>query len=73
MKRRTGRFEKSLLMAVMIGLLSLSPHAVKAVEIGDVAPDFTLLSTSGKTISLSQFKGKQPVLLEFYVADLGVT
>jgi peroxiredoxin len=40
-----------------------------ALEVGEKAPDFTLPSTMGEQISLSQFRGKQHVLLEFYVRD----
>jgi hypothetical protein len=40
-----------------------------ALEVGEAAPDFTLPSTTGEQISLSQFRGKQPVLLEFYAVD----
>ena len=40
-----------------------------ALEVGEHAPDFTLPSTTGETISLNQFRGKQLVLLEFYGAD----
>jgi peroxiredoxin Q/BCP len=40
-----------------------------ALEVGELAPDFTLPSTTGEQISLSQFRGKQPVLLEFYGSD----
>jgi peroxiredoxin len=40
-----------------------------ALEVGELAPDFTLPSTTGEKISLSQFQGKQPVLLEFYAVD----
>jgi peroxiredoxin len=39
------------------------------LEIGEKAPDFTLPSTIGGQISLSQFQGKQFVLIEFYGAD----
>ena len=37
--------------------------------LGDQAPDFELPSTTGGKISLSQFRGKKLVLLEFYGAD----
>jgi peroxiredoxin Q/BCP len=40
-----------------------------AIEVGDKAPDFTLPSTTDEKISLSQFRGKKLVLLEFYGAD----
>lgn len=36
---------------------------------GRKAPDFTLPATGGKTISLSDFKGKQNVVLYFYPKD----
>ena len=36
---------------------------------GAAAPDFALPSTSGETISLSDFKGKQAVVLYFYPKD----
>jgi peroxiredoxin len=35
-------------------------------QIGDVAPDFTADSTSGKPVTLSSFRGKQNVLLAFF-------
>ena len=38
------------------------------VKPGDVAPDFTLKAISGKTITLSDFRGKKNVLLSFIPA-----
>ncbi len=38
------------------------------VKIGQRAPDFTLPSLSGETISLSQFKGKKHVVISFVPA-----
>jgi peroxiredoxin len=35
-------------------------------QVGDVAPDFTAPSTSGKDVSLSSFRGKRNVLLAFF-------
>ncbi len=40
-----------------------------ALEVGEHAPDFTLPSTTGEAVSLSQFRGKNLVLLEFYGVD----
>src|SRR3989441_11294826 len=37
--------------------------------IGKPAPDFTLPSTTGESISLRQFKGKKTVILYFYPKD----
>lgn len=35
-------------------------------NVGSVAPDFTAKSTSGETLTLSQFKGRKNVLLAFF-------
>ncbi len=35
-------------------------------QVGEMAPDFTLPSTSGEKVTLSQFRGKQHVLLAFF-------
>jgi peroxiredoxin Q/BCP len=40
-----------------------------ALKVGDVAPEFTLLSTSGSLVSLSDFRGKKAVVLFFYPKD----
>jgi peroxiredoxin len=37
-----------------------------AIQVGDVAPEFALPNGKGETISLSSFRGKQPVVLAFY-------
>jgi peroxiredoxin len=58
-----------LLLAGVLVVASVAP----AVEVGEKAPDFTLPSTQGGQISLSQFRGKTLVLLEFHVNDFGVT
>ncbi len=38
-----------------------------AVKVGDMAPDFTLLDTSRKSVSLHDFRGKKNVALAFYI------
>jgi peroxiredoxin len=37
------------------------------LKVGDVAPDFTLPSTAGGTVKLSDFRGKNNVVLAFFV------
>ena len=54
-----------LLLAGMLNGVGMAT----ALEVGEQAPDFTLPSTMGGEISLSQFRGKKLVLLEFYAAD----
>ncbi len=62
-----------LLLGVLLAGVLFVAGVATALEVGEKAPDFTLPSTTGEKISLSQFQGKKPVLLEFYVADFGGT
>jgi peroxiredoxin Q/BCP len=39
------------------------------IEVGDAAPEFTATTSSGQRISLSDFKGKEAVVLFFYPKD----
>ena len=39
------------------------------VKIGDTAPDFTLPSQAGTSVSLSDFRGKKNVVVYFYPKD----
>lgn len=39
-----------------------------AASVGDIAPDFTLPGTGGRTFSLSSYRG-QPVVIVFYPGD----
>jgi peroxiredoxin len=41
--------------------------AKTTLKVGDVAPDFTLLSDQWKPVKLSDFRGKKNVVLAFYV------
>jgi hypothetical protein len=67
---RTGRRMRFVvaLLACLAMTVSGSPAAV-ALEIGDRAPDFTLPTTTSEKISLTQFRGRKAVLLEFYGGD----
>ncbi len=44
------------------------PEVAKThLKVGDIAPDFTLPSTTGGRVTLSDHRGKQNVILAFYV------
>ena len=58
-----------IMVSTALASLLMVPGVALALEVGEKAPDFTLPSTTGEQISLSQFRGKQHVLLEFYVRD----
>jgi hypothetical protein len=62
-----------LMVSLTLASLLFVPGVLRAVAVGEQAPDFTLPSTTGEPISLRQFRGKQHVLLEFYVRDHGPT
>jgi hypothetical protein len=69
----TKRLRNVLLLGVLLaGMLGGAPVAT-ALDVGEQAPDFTLPSTIGEKISLSQFRGKTAVLIEFYGADFAPT
>jgi cytochrome oxidase Cu insertion factor (SCO1/SenC/PrrC family) len=56
----------ALFALVIVLMLSLGIQQAKSyVGVGDTAPDFTLVSVNGDTISLSDYAG-QPVLLNFF-------
>ena len=66
----TGTFMVAV-STILLGVGSVASPRLAAAEpmVGDRAPDFTLPATTGGSISLSQFRGKKMVLLEFYGAD----
>ena len=63
----------SLFMVVLVSgaLLFFNAGDGMALKVGDKAPDFTLPSTTGEKISLSDFRGKKPVALFFYIFAFG--
>jgi peroxiredoxin len=50
------------LIAAAILATSLSPGAFAAATVGQAAPDFALTDVNGKTVKLSDFKGKNVVM-----------
>jgi cytochrome oxidase Cu insertion factor (SCO1/SenC/PrrC family) len=73
MRRRPPGVARLLMVSLTLARLLLVTGVALAVEVGEQAPDFTLPSTTGEPIRLSQFRGKTHVLLEFYVQDHGPT
>lgn len=53
------------LIVLALGMPAISQGAT--LQVGDKAPDFTLPDQNGKSVSLSQYLGKQNVILAFYV------
>src|SRR5262245_36708330 len=54
-----------LMLVFALGFEAL-PAAAQELKVGDPAPNFTLQATDGKTYTLSDFKGKQAVVLAWF-------
>jgi hypothetical protein len=63
-------------LLLLLGLAGSVAPSAKAQEeavaktnlkVGDVAPDFTLLSDKWEQVKLSEYRGKKNVILAFYV------
>jgi len=58
---------KALVFAMAVAAaLAAVPATAADLKVGDPAPDFTLQATDGKTYKLSDFKGKQSVVLAWF-------
>ncbi len=53
------------LLLLLLLLLLAGGCASTAIKVGDRAPDFQLSSLDGRTVKLSDFRGK-PILLSFW-------
>lgn len=53
---------------IILLLLAGCGRATGGLKEGDKAPDFRLPTATGTTVSLSDYVGKQPVLLFFHMA-----
>lgn len=67
MKLATLLFQTILLLSVStVATTQPSPMRGTPVGVGDVAPNFTLEDQSGRRVTLSDARGKTPVVLVFY-------
>jgi peroxiredoxin Q/BCP len=60
------KFALKCVVAAMAAAMVLNVSAVLGLTVGDPAPDFTLQGSDGKTYKLSEFKGKQAVVIAWY-------
>ncbi|QBG34618.1 peroxiredoxin family protein [Litorilituus sediminis] len=52
--------------ALLTSLLLISTAAATELKVGDIAPDFNLQATTGEYFKLSDYRGKQAVVLAWY-------
>jgi peroxiredoxin Q/BCP len=58
-----------LLSTVLASTLAAQMQPPKThLKVGDLAPDFTMPSTAGGKVTLSDFRGKKAVVLAFFPA-----
>ena len=46
--------------------VAATAFGAEELKVGDQAPDFKLVGSDGKTYTLSEFKGKQAVVIAWY-------
>lgn len=64
------RSRRLLVMGVLVGVLAglAGAGAAGALEVGEKAPDFTLVGPEGKPVKLSELTAKGPVVLYTFIA-----
>lgn len=55
-----------MIVALANATFAQTQTAEKPVGVGDAAPNFTLVDQNGTKVTLSDYKGKSPVVLVFY-------
>jgi hypothetical protein len=66
--------ERALVVVLAaLAVVSVTVSTARAFDVGEPAVDFRLPSTFGTDISLSDYRGKKWVLVEFYGADFAPT
>nr|MBI3614205.1 TlpA family protein disulfide reductase [Nitrospirota bacterium] len=60
---------RALLAVLAVGMLAAAAQAKSFFKPGDPAPDFSLETLDGRTISLAQYKGKVVVLGLFHICE----
>mgnify|MGYP001587176416 FL=1 len=55
-----------LAFAAVVAVTALGSQLAAALEVGDMAPDFSLQASDGKTYTLSEFIGVRPGVIAFF-------
>ena len=62
---------RSIRWAFVAFVTATAAASAEPLQVGDLAPDFTLVATTGGRVSLSDYRGESLVLIEFYHSDWG--
>ena len=67
-----GTHKHTIFAATVLSvLLLLTPMSIRALNVGDKAPDFLAFDTVGESTRLSDYQGKKNVLLFFFWRAFG--
>ena len=55
-----------LIIIASVNTTARAQTAAKPLKVGDAAPNFTLVDHRGNKVTLSDSKGKSPVVIVFY-------
>jgi Peroxiredoxin len=58
-------FQRYLTVLILLGMITYA-SAARALDVGDTAPDFRLPGADGKTYQLSDYRGRQAVVLAWF-------
>jgi hypothetical protein len=61
------RSRRAVASVLIAGLVALSPAWAAALEVGQKAPEFTLVGPGNKPVKLSELTGKGPVVLYTFI------
>jgi len=64
--KKEDNMKKIGVILVVFAFLVIGASAGQSLEVGDQAPEFSLVDVSGNEVRLSDFKGKKNVVLIFY-------
>lgn len=61
----------TIAVTVLSILMVLIPTSIRALDVGDKAPDFLAFDTVGESTRLSDYRGKKNVMMFFFVRAFG--
>jgi AhpC/TSA family len=62
---------KEIATILLFVMMLLTPLLVRALDVGDKAPDFLAFGTVDESVRLSDYQGKKNVMMFFFVRAFG--